>query len=232
MPKISIAIPTYEYHGKGAEYLDDLLRTIDIQTFKDFEVVVSDHSTNYTIKEKCNEFTNLNIVYHNNTEKKGNSPANLNHAISLCSGEIIKPMFQDDFFYDDEALEKIYYNLSGDIEKTWLLCATNHTQDHGYNFFWDFYPRFNERLLDGVNTISSPSVIAFKKHINIQFDENLVYLMDVDFYHNMRVHYGEPIYYDDVLVTNRIHPESISSSIVNKEEVIKKESIYCRKKYD
>ena len=35
-------------------------------------------------------------------------PANTNKAISMCSGDIIKVMFQDDFFYDDEALEKIW----------------------------------------------------------------------------------------------------------------------------
>lgn len=230
--KVSIAIPAYEYDGSGAVYLDDLLRTIEIQSFKDVEVVVSDHSNDNSIKEKCDEFSNLNIVYYKHNEMRGNSPANLNKAISLCSGEIVKLMFQDDFFYDDEALEKIYYNLSGDLNKSWLLCGTNHTQDHGHNFFWDLYPRFNDNLLDGVNTISSPSVVAFKRNVDVKFDESIIYLMDVDFYYNMRKNYGDPIYYDDVLVTNRIHPESISSKLENKEQYIQKESIYCKMKYD
>ena len=42
--RLSIAIPTCESKGRGVEFLDDLFRTIEIQTFKDFEVVVSDHS--------------------------------------------------------------------------------------------------------------------------------------------------------------------------------------------
>ena len=42
--RMSIAIPTYEVKGRGVEFLNDLFRTIEIQTFKDFEVVVSDHS--------------------------------------------------------------------------------------------------------------------------------------------------------------------------------------------
>ena len=40
--KMSIAIPTWESYGKGNEFLDDLFRTIEIQSFKDYEVVVSD----------------------------------------------------------------------------------------------------------------------------------------------------------------------------------------------
>lgn len=233
MPKISIAIPTYNYHGNGDIFLDDLLRTIQIQNFKDFEVVISDHSEDNIIKEKVDEFSEFfTIRYHKNENKKGNSPANLNNAISLCEGEIIKTMFQDDFFYDDEALEKIYYNLSGDPNREWLLCGTNHTRDHGRTFFWDLFPRFNDQLLDGVNTISSPSVLAFKNSTSVSFDEDLVYLMDIDFYYNMRETYGEPIYYDDILVTNRIHPDSISSTLPNREELLRKESIYCKQKYD
>jgi hypothetical protein len=141
-------------------------------------------------------------------------------------------MFQDDFFYDDEALDKIYYNLIADPTKEWLLCGTNHTSDNGNSFFWELYPRFNEHLLDGVNTISSPSVLAFKNSVDIKFDENLVYLMDVDFYYNMWKNYEDPIYYDDILVSNRIHPDSISSRINNKQGLIDKESNYCKVKYN
>ncbi len=233
MSRMSVAIPTYHYHGKGFQFLDDLLRTIEIQTFTDFEVVISDHSETDELLEKVKEFQDkFEINYFKNAEKIGNSPANINSAISQCKGEIIKPMFQDDFFYDDEALEKIYYNLSGNPEKMWFLCGTNHTIDNGNSFFWELFPRFNDNLLDGVNTISSPSVIAFKNEIGVQFDENLVYLMDLDFYYHMRNKYGEPVYFDDILVSNRIHPDSISSGIDNKEEFILKESNYCKKKFN
>lgn len=233
MPRISIVIPTCDYHGQGDVFLDDLLRTIQIQTFKNFEVIISDHSEDDKIEKKAKEFYEFfDIKYHQNLEKRGNSPANLNFAISKAQGEIIKIMFQDDFFYDDEALEKIYYNLAGDESKSWLLCGTNHTQNHGHSFFWNIFPRFNDNLLDGQNTISSPSVVAFKKDLSVRFDENLVYLMDIDFYYHMRLVYGEPIYYDDILVTNRIHADSISNTIPNRDELLRKESDYCKQKYD
>ena len=104
--KVSIAIPTYECYGKSGEFLDDLLRTIEIQTFKDFEVCISDHSVNDDVLNVVNEFKDkFEIVFRRNTERRGNGPANTNAAIDLRRGEIVKVMFQDDFFYDE--LKKI-----------------------------------------------------------------------------------------------------------------------------
>ena len=67
--KISIAIPTWESYGRGAEFLDDLLRTIEIQTFKDFEVCISDHSKENEVLNKVKEFEDkINIQYCKNEQ--------------------------------------------------------------------------------------------------------------------------------------------------------------------
>lgn len=229
--KLSVAIPTWESYGRGAEFLDDLLRTIEIQHFKNFEVVISDHSQNDDVYDKVLEFNSkFDIKYFRNRKKLGNSPFNTNTAIKKCSGEIIKIMFQDDFFYDDEAFEKIYYTLK-DSNKMWLLNGCNHTDDDGNSFCWEFYPKFNPDLLKGVNTISSPSVVAFKRESEVYFDETLVNFMDIDYYYGMREKYGDPVLYNDVLISNRVHKDSISSNMKNKEEMILTESEYCIKKY-
>ena len=229
MTKISIAIPTWETYGRGAEFLDDLLRTIEIQTFKDYEVCISDHSEDKEIFNKVGEFEDrINFCYEKNIHDRGNGPANTNRAIDMCDGDIIKVMFQDDFFYDDEALEKIY-NALYNSDKVWLLNGCNHTADHGNSFYWDLYPRFNDKLLDGVNTLSSPSVLSFKKEVKNRFDTNLVHFMDIDFFYGMRENYGDPIFYDDVLVTNRFPNDSSISSNIPKD--FSKESKYCKEKY-
>lgn len=232
MTKISIAIPTWESYNNGEQFLDDLLRTVEIQTFKDFEVVISDHSKDDYLLPKIKEFEDkFDIKYYRNENDRGNGPANMNNAISKCSGEIVKIIFQDDFFYDDEALEKIYYSLS-DSDRMWLLNGTNHTKDDGNSFYWDLYPKFNDDLLKGVNTISSPSVVSFKRQSEVVFDETLVYFMDIDYYYGMREKYGDPVFYNDILVTNRFpHENSISSNITNKKEMMSAESEYCFEKY-
>lgn len=228
-PKISIAIPTWETYGRGAEFLDDLLRTIEIQTFKDFEVCISDHSEDNEIFDKVGEFEDrINFCYSKNKKDKGNGPANTNRAVDMCSGDIIKIMFQDDFFYDDESLEKIYNSLYNS-DKVWLLNGCNHTADHGNSFYWELYPRFNDKLLDGVNTLSSPSVLSFKKEVTNRFDTNLVHFMDIDFFYGMREKHGDPIFYDDVLITNRF-PNDYSISN-NHPKDFSTESKYCKNKY-
>lgn len=227
--KLSVAIPTCEYNNRGVEFLDDLLRTISIQTFKDFEVVISDHSVNSKIEEFCDQnIYDLFIRYYRCDVNHGNGPYNTNNAIRLCEGEIVKLMFHDDFFYDDESFEKIVLNLNGNED--WLLCGCNHTFDDGHSFFNEMYPRWNDNILNGVNTISSPSVLAFKNHLfdKVQFDVNLKMMMDCDFYYHAKLEYGDPVYLNDILVTNRIHKDQISSNYKNKFE---DEVNFCRKKY-
>ena len=74
--RVSVAVPTFEYYGRGVEVLDDMFRTISTQTLKDVEVVISDHSVNDDIQNYCekNEY-NLNIKYID--ENKKNPQKNL-----------------------------------------------------------------------------------------------------------------------------------------------------------
>lgn len=230
--KFSIAIPTWDCHGRGGEFIDDLLRTIEIQTFKDFEVCISDHSRHDDVLDVVKTFEDkFKIVYQKNEEQYGNGPANTNKAIDMCSGDIIKVMFQDDFFYDDESFEKIYNELSSSDRK-WLVNGCNHTQNDGHSFYWEMYPRWNNRLLQGVNTISSPSVVSFKKEVTNRFDETLVYFMDCEFYYGMNASYGLPVFLNDVLISNRVGDHQISSQVnKSREEYVSRETEYCMKKY-
>ncbi len=228
--KVSIAIPTWESHGRGVEFINDLLRTIEMQTFKDFEVCISDHSLNDEVMNEVKQFEDkFKIVYKKNSQDRGNGPANTNAAIDLCSGEIIKIMFQDDFFYDDESLEKIVTEFENS-DKVWLLNGCNHTKDDGHSFYWELYPQWNDRILYGVNTISSPSVLSIKKEVfdKVKFDASLVMMMDCDYYYNAKEHFGDPIYYHDVLVSNRVHENQIS---MRYDKNLQDEVNYCLKKY-
>ena len=233
--KMSIAVPTWESYGKGNEFLDDLFRTLEIQTFQDFEVVVSDHSKDDKLVDVIDEFQHkFNILYVKNKNDRGNDPANTNNAINHCSGEIIKVMFQDDFFYDVKALQKIYDAFNYDHH--WLVCGSNHTKNDGKSFYRNLYPRWNKKLIEGVNTISSPSVLAVKKRVfdQIKFDEKLVMLMDCEIYCHIKRIFGDPIYLNDILISNRVHSEQTSfqySSSKGYATKFSKEVDYCKSKH-
>ena len=80
MNKFSIAIPAYEMRGLGGKFLKELLSSINRQSYKNVEVVVSDHSRGNTdIYNACKQYSDkLHIVYLQNFYDRGNGPANTN----------------------------------------------------------------------------------------------------------------------------------------------------------
>lgn len=208
--KISICVPTYEYDGRGVEFLTQLFNSIDNQTYKNFNVIISDHSQNNEIKVLCDEYKNkFEILYIKNENKIGNGPHNTNNAIINSDGDIIKIMFQDDFFVNDNALEKIFQTFNNN-DCYWVVNGCCHTYD-GINFDREMIPHWNNDIIFGNNTISSPSVLSIKKDTGCLFDENLVMLMDCDMYYQLYLKYGEPTIINDLLITNRLHDKQISS---------------------
>ena len=108
---ITVCIPTYEMSGLGSIYLDHSLQVLSNQSFRDFNVVISDNSKNDEIKELVQKYKKkLDISYHKNEIRFGIS-ANLNNAISKSYGKIIKILFQDDFLISQNALERIASNF-------------------------------------------------------------------------------------------------------------------------
>jgi hypothetical protein len=211
----SIAIPTYEMHGRGVEFLEFNFKILEIQSFKDFEIIISDHSSNNDIKVLCDKWSNrLDIKYYKNINGIGKSSTNINHAIKNSSGEWIKIIFQDDFLMDNESLEKIFYHIKHNKGTKWVVTACEHTRD-GINMFRPFYPKWNERMHLGINTFSSPSVLTIKNEDIIYFDERLVNLMDVEYYKRMYDKYGEPHYIMDISVVNRVWENSVTNTLPN-----------------
>lgn len=208
MSKISICIPTYEFGGKGVFYLSELINTIRKQTLKDFDIVISDHSIDDKIYEYVKTIDNeFDIKYVKNLQKRGSQSANTNHAIKHAKSEIIKIIYQDDLLFHNNYLESVVSEFEKS-DKKWLVSACNHTD--GISYYRDFYPKWNEDILTN-NTLSSPSTISvLKKHLEL-FDENLKMLMDTDFYFRMFYINGEPIYLNDVKISNREHDQRISS---------------------
>lgn len=209
-PTISIAIPTYEMKGAGPQYLFHLLENIRSQKFTDFEVCVSDHSENNDILDVCSEFANyFPIQYFKNKEKRGNGPANTNSVVEMCEGKITKLIFQDDLFINPWSLTHI--NEAFEKGCNWCFNGFAHTKD-GVSHFREMVPRWTDMMLEGRNLLGSPSCVSFLTDKFVGFDENLVLLMDTDFYHRMRYNHGMPYIIEDILTSNREHDNRVSSS--------------------
>jgi hypothetical protein len=117
-------------------------------------------------------------------------------------------MFQDDLFVHNNALTDIVTTFKASHCK-WLVNGCNHTND-GKIFYREMIPRWNDKILEGVNTISSPSVLSFLNEDIPYFDEELVMLMDCEFYYQLYKKYGLPTVLDKILISNRTHSHQVS----------------------
>lgn len=187
---ISCVIPCYEMQGCGLEMLTELVESIRAQRFTEYEIIISDSSPTQDI---------FNYCYSNNLRwipGKAGAPANLNNAIECATGEIIKPMFQDDKFIERDSLIDIwsaFYNG----RTQWAVCSSQNGGGAGMrdDLFRPYSHSTIFKLSEGENTYGSPSAIAWRRN-DLRFDENLPWLFDCEFYGRMAERFGVPVFID------------------------------------
>lgn len=229
MKFFSIAIPTYEMSGKGAEFLEHSFIKIKTQTFKDFEIVISDHSKDNSIQSLCEKWSSIfDITYIRNETGRGNLSPNINNAISHSKGQWIKILFQDDFLYDENSLNIIYNNINNSDSK-WVIFKTQHSND-GFTFYREFTPRWNDRILYGNNTLSSPTALTIKNDKDkLLFDDNYNWLMDCDYYQRCFNKFGLPLIINIVTTAIRTCDTQTSNTMSNEDK--RKEHVNLLKKH-
>lgn len=228
MTLFSICVPTYEMSGYGPEMLKGFFENLKSQTVQDFEIVISDQSENLETYKICEEYSNIHTIkYIKNFYANGRSAHNLNTCIDSSVGKIIKVMFEDDYFLDVNALKKISEKYNHGFK--WVMNSFTHTKDDK-NFFNPMIPKLNDNLLDGVNTMGNPSNLSFLRSHKQYFDEDLLYIVDCEFYYRMNLLYGNFGLVDDILVAIRYHENSatFNPEFVSKKDV---EINYCANKY-
>lgn len=110
---------------------------------------------------------------------------NTNSAIKRAQGDIVKILFMDDFLAHPDALKNIVDNWKGG----WLVTGCTHS--HGKDRFNDHLAVYNDNIHQ-VNTIGSPSVLAFANDEPLLFDERMNWMLDADLYKRLHARYGEP----------------------------------------
>jgi glycosyltransferase involved in cell wall biosynthesis len=230
-PFFSIAIPTYEFKGKGVLYLENNFKILESQTFKDFEIIISDDSENDNIKNLCFLWSNkLNITHYFNPNKSKRSHSiNINNALNKCTGEWIKILFQDDFLFGPNSLKSLFDFINENKQIYWFFTKFFHSVD-GINYYNLYTPKWNSNVWLGDNTLGGPSGLTIKNKKLPKFDENLIWLMDCDFYQQVFLNNGEPKICDKITVVNRTSLDQLTTLI--SEDVKIKEHKIIITKYD
>jgi hypothetical protein len=233
LPPVSVVIPSYEMHGQGEIFLRRSLEKLKSQTFKRFEVVVSDHSQSDLIKDCCEQYAGkLEIRYLRNTNNRGSSCANANFALDNAKHDLIRILFQDDFLAADDSLERAskYFFWK---KAQWMVTACNHLEVETGKIYWNHFPRkFEDKhLFEALNPLGCPSVLMVKKS-ELRFDLRLPALMDVDYYFLLKKKFGPPVLFQEINATIGIHKGMVTNNGgAGDSEQVKRELVIVNEKF-
>lgn len=123
-PKISIAIPIHDT-PKTAYFLARMMRSLEMQTFTDYEVVIT---------------------------KEGKMAHNHNAAILKSKGELVKMMQMDDYFAYPTALQEIVDNF--DHFDHWMITGCEHSDGSEHFPTWNDNIFTGANTLGGFSTLT------------------------------------------------------------------------------
>lgn len=226
---ISICIPAYN----KPDYVRRCLNSISRQTYKNIEVIISDDSPDDSLKHVVSEFSNLAIKYlHNTVPLK--SPGNWNNALNNARGEFIMLLHQDDWLSSSDSIQKFVAGFHND-EVDFVFCKNIGLDEMGKKILFqdrakipDLQKRPEYLIIRCV--IGPPSNVMLRNKITVRYDEELIWLVDVDYY--IRIIKGgfKFNYIPEELVTIGIHSDQTTEFVRSNDSIILKENLMVAKK--
>jgi glycosyltransferase involved in cell wall biosynthesis len=235
---VSICIPAY----KQPHLLKTAIESVIMQTYTNYEIIVSDDTPDDSVKQIVDQFKVDSIRYFKN-EKPLGSPENWNNAIKQAKGDYIKILHHDDRFCNKHSLQKFV---------TALTSAPN--ADFAFSYSDIFFKKINEHYLHKQsnaqlkrlqtqaeflffrNVIGAPSAVLFKNDKTIFFNKDYKWLVDVEFYINYLKKHKNFICIKEALVTIVDGDEAqitqdvaFNKDVVIKENLLLFSSIYTEK---
>ena len=101
-PEVSVCIPVFN----GSDYIAESIASVLGQTFKDFEVIVSDNASTDRTGEIVNGFKDARIRYVRNARNLG-LVGNANRCLELARGEYVNILHHDDCMMPENLERKV-----------------------------------------------------------------------------------------------------------------------------
>lgn len=194
-PLISLCLPTY----KRPELLKQLLDSIQIQTFKDYEILISDNTPDDSVEKLVNTYKDVLPVSYERNEPSVSAGENCVRVMRRANAEWIKVMHDDDWFASPDALRQ-FADAAARSEKDLIFSASTQVWlDSGKKEDDYFTPEKKQRLdaspfcLFYSNAIGQPSVAMHRKDLSVEYDSGFHWVLDIDFY--MRYLIAHPGYH-------------------------------------
>jgi glycosyltransferase involved in cell wall biosynthesis len=184
-PFISICIPAY----KHVDFLKRLLDSIAAQTYRNFEVVITDDSGDATVEDLLQAYKDhFSLVYIRNPQALG-SPENWNEGIRNARGSWIKMMHDDDWFADQHALGLFAEAAKEHSDASLIFSGYNEvdlSNGHHRSFvisrYWLRKLKRSPFYLLKRNFIGHPSTTLIRNNGHCFYDARLKWVVDIEFY--------------------------------------------------
>lgn len=245
--KVSICIPCFN----NVDEVERLLRSIYSQEYTDFEVNVSDDSTNDETQQLVEK--QYSTVNYQHNKKPNGHIFNWNAAIRMATGEYIKIMFSDDWFTDNTSLGT-YVKLLDDHPEAALafagsrqvmldgqdISAMHHvTAGHQKGYYdrfadADFIERLKRdyRNLFLGNQIGAPSATIYRRGSALAlFDEQSNWASDMFLYFDLLERNPVFAYTTRPLVSIGVHENQYTESFSERDMRIYNDYRYMYTKY-
>lgn len=231
--KVSICIPCYN----NRDEVERLLKSIYSQEYTDFEVNLSDDSTDDET-EKLVEMYYPNVNYRHNEKPYGHI-FNWNAAIRMAKGTYIKIMFSDDWFTDNTSLGAFVELLDSNSDAMLAFSGSRQVMLDGqewYDRFADsaFIDRLHSdyRNLFLGNQIGAPSATIYRRGRKLTlFDEQSNWASDMFLYFDLLGKSPVLAYTKKPLVSIGVHGNQYTESFSERDMRIYNDYRYMYTKY-
>jgi glycosyltransferase involved in cell wall biosynthesis len=221
-PFISICIPAY----KRLDFLKRLMDSIAIQSFRDFEVIVTDDSPSPEVAGLCSTFENsFSIRYYKNPQPFG-TPENWNEAMRKAKGKWIKIMHDDDWFAETDSLQNFYDQSQEHPGCSFFFSAFRNIKEETgaetvvrCNFVDLFVLEMTPLHLFNKVYIGNPSCTLIRRDLHLFYDKRFKWVVDFEYYIRCIRKTGKYHYIDKPLINVGFNDEQVTKSCFRVPEV-------------
>ncbi len=213
-PFISICIPAY----KHVDFLKRLLDSILTQTYKDFEIVITDDSPDDSVEKMLQTYFSKNeIRYYKNQQPLG-TPENWNEAIRKAIGKWIKIMHNDDWFASDDSLQLFFDAVQQNPNADFFFSAFQNVEVASekkevvkLSLSDKAFLKSNPYHLLKKVYIGNPSCTLVRNGLDIFYDNRYKFIVDFEYYIRVIQQTGMSVYIDEVLLNIGFHDEQVTT---------------------
>ena len=223
-PLVSICVPCYN----GERFLRRTIESVLTQSYNNFELIIVDDCSTDNSYEIAHSYNDLRIKLSRNELNLGFN-SNWNKALSLCSGDYIKLLPQDDIIYKNCIEKQVFLLEKFREENVVFTCCARDIIDENDNVILrrrqkirGVYQGINAIRMTvraGTNIFGEPGAVLFRREIIEKignFHNTFVFLIDVDYWVRMLCHGN--VYFDKSILSKfRIHNQSTSVVIRRKQ---------------